>query len=171
MLNCFVMRRRSTSRRRTINIFLLLLLFIDIRSTSKQLIHICLVAYDQTSASVNDWCMSPHGIAGPPTKVHQIRAISVEWPDPNDAKFRRAPTKSAPDVRFQKILTPYKEKKLDQNSPKSATDQCPSSCQISSRSAERCARKVLQKCYPPVNFGAAGGPIGPKFTSLGTDVQ
>jgi len=34
-----------------------------------------------TNASLKDWCMSPHSIAGPRIKVHQIREISIDWPD------------------------------------------------------------------------------------------
>ena len=32
--------------------------------------------------SVKDWCMSPHCITGPQTKVHEIREVRVDWPDP-----------------------------------------------------------------------------------------
>ena len=34
----------------------------------------------QTSASVKDWCMSPHGITEPPDKVHKIGGIRLVRP-------------------------------------------------------------------------------------------
>ena len=49
--------------------------------------------------------MSAHAMDGPRTKVHEIRGISVDWPDPNIAKFRRAPTKSARDIRCEKFCS------------------------------------------------------------------
>jgi len=44
-------------------------------------------------------------------------------------------------------------------------------CQISSRLAEQCKRKVLQFFYTLQYYGVPGGLPGPKFTNLGTDVQ
>jgi len=55
-----------------------------------------------------------HGIAEPPAKVHKIREISFDWSDPTFAKFRCAPTKSVPDIRWEKNLVPGK---VGQNSP------------------------------------------------------
>jgi len=54
--------------------------------------------------------MSLHGIKGPPprTKVHEIREIRVDWPDPNTAKFCRAPTKSVRDIPCGKICSQEK---------------------------------------------------------------
>ena len=42
----------------------------------------------------------------PQTKVHEI--VRFDWPDPNIAKCRRAPTKSVRDIRCEKILLPGK---------------------------------------------------------------
>jgi len=50
----------------------------------------------------------------PRTKVHGIRARSLDWPDPNVVKFRRALTKSVRDIRCRKILLPGK---VGQSSP------------------------------------------------------
>jgi len=49
--------------------------------------------------------MSRDGVTDLRTKVHEIRGISVDWPDPNIAKFRRAPTKSARDIRCEKFCS------------------------------------------------------------------
>jgi len=55
--------------------------------------------------------MSPHGITGPPqTKVYEIPGISFDWPDPNVAKFRRAPTKSVRDIPCWKNLLQSRQK-------------------------------------------------------------
>ena len=72
--------------------------------------------YEWTNASVKDWRMSPHGIAGPPdqSSPNLGNRISVEWPDPyNAARFCRAVTKILRYIRCQKFLTPW-EGKLDQ---------------------------------------------------------
>jgi len=50
----------------------------------------------------------------PRTKVHEITGIRFDWPYPNTAKFRRAPTKSVRDIRSGKILLPGK---IGQSSP------------------------------------------------------
>ena len=52
--------------------------------------------------------MSPHGITAPQTEAHGIRGISFHWLHPNVAKFRRAMTKSVPDIRCQNVLTQKK---------------------------------------------------------------
>jgi len=42
---------------------------------------------------------------------------------------------------------------------------------ISSRSAKRCTRRVLQFFYLLVNFGTPRGLLGPQFTNPGAEVQ
>jgi len=53
------------------------------------------------------------------TKVQQMQGISVEWPDPNTAKFCQAQTKSMRNIYCQKFLIPIGREKLDQSLPKS----------------------------------------------------
>jgi len=95
----------------------------------------------------------------PQTKLHHILGISVDWPQThNAAKFRCAPAKRVPDIRFRKFLTRIRRKKLDHNSPKSLTTcygPITSSCQISTRSVKRPTRKenVTKIFYPLLNFG------------------
>jgi len=72
--------------------------------------------------------------------------------------------KSVPDIRFLKFLiSPGREletgSKVHQNSLRPATDKSPSACQISSLSAKRCTRNVIQVFYLLVNFGAPGDPL------------
>jgi len=113
--------------------------------------------------------MSPHGIAGTPIQIDEIRGISVNWSDPYPMNLRRALTKSVRDIRCRKFVL---SGKVDQRSPKS-----------------------LKICYAPMpaivpNFIALGqtvyeksvtflhpslvwrrrGFLGPKFTSLGDAV-
>jgi len=45
-------------------------------------------------------------ITGPQTKVNEI--IRFDWPDPNIAKIRGAPTKSVRDIRCGKFYSPEK---------------------------------------------------------------
>ena len=49
---------------------------------------------------------------GPLTKVHEITGIRFEWPDPNTAIFRRAPTKSVQYVPCGKRLLPGNLRKV-----------------------------------------------------------
>jgi len=61
--------------------------------------------------------MSLHGITKPRTKVHEIREISFDWPDPNVAKFRCALTNSMPDISaVTKISPPEKVGQSSSNS-------------------------------------------------------
>ena len=51
--------------------------------------------------------MSLYGVITP-TKVHEIRGLTFNWPDPENCKFHRAPTKSVRDIRCGNILFPGK---------------------------------------------------------------
>ena len=53
----------------------------------------------QTCATVEDWCMSPHGTTEPPDKVHKIRGISVDWSDHWPANFQ-----TTHSIRWQDFL-------------------------------------------------------------------
>jgi len=59
-----------------------------------------------------DWCMSPHGIAGPRIKVHQIRGRNVHWPDP--CKILWWSDKKCPRYPHQKFVLPKKWAKIHQ---------------------------------------------------------
>jgi len=69
------------------------------------------------------------------------------------------------------VSSPKKWTEVHQNRKWSATHQYPLPRQISSLSAKRCTRKGLEIFLHPSCFGSPGGPPGPKFTSLGGDVQ
>lgn len=62
--------------------------------------------------------------------------------------------------------------KVHQNCLRHATDQRPSLCHISSCSAKRCTRKMLQSFfYLLVTFGTPGGRLAPKFINLAINVR
>ena len=85
--------------------------------------------------------------------------------------------KSVPDIRFLKFLISLGREletgsKVHQNSLRPATDKSPSACQISSLSAKRCTRNVIQVFYLLVNFGApCRGPIGSSDVQQGPIYQ
>ena len=62
--------------------------------------------------------MSPKGITGPRTEVHEIRGISFDWPaGPNAVTFCRAPTRSVRDIRCRKPVLPRKVGQSHARSP------------------------------------------------------
>jgi len=60
--------------------------------------------------------VSPHGITGPPDKVHEIRGTSFDWPDPQRCQISSRPDKKVCEIsiRCRKILLPNK---VGQSSP------------------------------------------------------
>jgi len=71
------------------------------------------ILYKQVSHCRTDTCRRMVS-RDPRAKVHEIRVISFDWPNPNVAKFRRAPTKGVRDIRCGKNLYPGK---VGQSSP------------------------------------------------------
>jgi len=103
----------------------------------------------ETSASLKNWCMSPHRIAGPPAQSSRnsgSKCLSI-YQTPNHAKFRHPLTRSVRDIRCRKFLIPKKWTKVHQNRRWPATHKCPSLCQISSRSGKPCTIKALQNLW------------------------
>jgi len=98
--------------------------------------------------------MSPHGIEGPPNQSSRNSGNKFRFARPlNAVEFRRAPTKTVPDMRFRNFLLPVGRVKLDQVQPnrlRPATHQCPLSSQILSSSAKPYTRKTLQFLHPLV---------------------
>jgi len=58
--------------------------------------------------SEEDRCMSPHGIAGPPNKVHQIRGISIDWHWTPNGPYLSRSDKSFARYPPSKIFAPRK---------------------------------------------------------------
>jgi len=114
--------------------------------------------------------MLPHGIAGPPdqssrnsgNKCPLARRVTV----PNFVTLCQEQFY----ISAVENLCCRKWTKVHQNHLRPATHQCPSSCQISSRSAKWCARKTLQILHPSLFWRPRGIPWA-KFTNLGDDVQ
>jgi len=94
---------------------------------------------------VNDWCISPHGIAAAVdpsspnsgTKCQLARPLTM----PNFVALRQEVCEISAVENF---CFPKKWTKFRQNPLKPVTHRCPSSCQISSRSVKWCTRKALQ---------------------------
>jgi len=85
--------------------------------------------------------MSPHGIARPSNQSSQnsrskCRLAGPVTP-PNFIALRQ-------EVCAVEIFFSHKVDQVYQNRLRPAAHRCPSLCQISSRSAKRCTRKVLQ---------------------------
>jgi len=60
------------------------------------------------------WYRRTHGL-----KFTKIGELVSKSQTPNAAKFRRVPTKSVPDIWFQKMLTSVGREKLNQSLPNS----------------------------------------------------
>jgi len=115
-----------------------------------------------TSASVKDWCMFPHGIAGPPdqsssnsgSRWRLARPLTL----PNFITLRQ---KVYQIYAFKTLGLPGGRVNLDQSSPKSQKTSygpMPIIVPISSRLAKRCTKKTLQKCLYLQYFGTQGQP-------------
>jgi len=112
-----------------------------------------------TSASVKDWRVSLHGIMGPPDQSPQNSGLSVNWPDPQPYQFSSRSNKKCARYSVSKICGPGK---VNQNNLRFATHQCPH-CQISSRLAKRCTRKVLHNFFCTLHY--SGNPREPLGSS------
>jgi len=64
--------------------------------------------FTSVGLSVKGWCMSPHGIMGPPEQTSRNSGNVSIGQMPNVTKFRRVPTKNVRDIRCGKILLPGK---------------------------------------------------------------
>jgi len=121
-----------------------------------------------------DWCMSLHGIAGPPVQSSPNSGnmfwITRPLALPNFVGLRQ----KVRDVCCQKLLTPVERGKLDQSSPKSLMT-CYGQMSIIVPNFIALDHNIRKTCYnffyPIVNFGALREPIGPKFTNHGVGVQ
>jgi len=69
----------------------------------------------------------------------------------NRSKFPCHTTRNVRTIRCRKFLLPQKWTKVHQNRKWPATHQCPSLCQISSRSAKRHTTKVFNFCLSPIS--------------------
>jgi len=61
-----------------------------------------------TSASVKDWCMSPHGIRGPPDKSLRNSGNNFRLARPQRRQISSRSEKNVRDIRCRKILLPEK---------------------------------------------------------------
>jgi len=119
--------------------------------------------------------MLPNGIAGPldqssPISGNMCMSIGQT---PNAGKFRRTPTRSVRDIRCRKflLLEKWTVTKVHQNPLRPAMHQCHHCAKFHRAWPNYVREKRYQKCYTLQYFGSSGGPAGPKFTNLGTDVQ
>jgi len=122
---------------------------------------------NKTSISVEDWCMSPSGIAG---------SQDQSWPN-SETKCRLARSLMLPNfvVLRQEMCKISAVKNLcsRKSGPKFTKigdsllyTQCPSPCQISSCSAKRCTRKALP-FFTSFTILAPQGTPWSKFNNLG----
>ena len=115
--------------------------------------------------------MPPHAIAGPQTKVHQIREC-VEWPDPQRRQIlSRSDKKHARYPLSKKFFGACREGKTGPKFTKSIkTCYGPMPVIVPHfivLGRETCFKKVL----PKFEFWRSTEPLGPKFTNIGIDVQ
>jgi len=71
-----------------------------------------------TTVPVKDWCMSPHGIMGPPDKRSQNSVNKFQLARPlTMPNFVKSPTKSLRDTCCGNIFSPVKQAKVHPRSP------------------------------------------------------
>jgi len=68
-----------------------------------------------TSASVMDWCMSPHGIARPQNQSSPQSRKNVHWPDPSPCKILWRFDKKCPRYPRSEFVLRQKWTKIYQN--------------------------------------------------------
>jgi len=117
--------------------------------------------------------MSPHGIAEPlePSSPNLGNKWSLARPltQPNFVALRQEVT-CVRNIRCRKFVLPEKWTKVHQNRRWPATHKWPSSCQISSRSAKRCTRKLQDFLHHSVFCDQARAPLV-KVHQYGPDEQ
>jgi len=126
----------------------------------------------ETSASVKNWCISPHGIVGfldqsSPISGNRCRLARPLTP-PNFVALRQEAWEISAVENFCRSK---KWTKVHQNPLRPATHQSPSLRQISSLSTKRCARKTLQIFIHPSVFWLPRETPERKFTSLSPDID
>ena len=127
-----------------------------------------LTEMDQTTASVKDWCKSPHGITGPPDQSSRNSGNKCQLARPQTLPIFVVLWEKVCEISaVENLCSP----KVDQSLPKSLkTCYAPMPVITSNFIATVYEKSVTNLFYTLYYFCAAGGPPGPKFTSLGGDV-
>ena len=112
----------------------------------------------ETSASVTDWCISPHGIAGPQNQSSPNSEKKCSLARPITVQNLVAIRQLVSNISAIENLCSPKWAKVHQNRLRPATPKAPPSCQISSRSVKPPWRKALQN-FTPFNILALQGNL------------